>query len=72
MIVASISMSLCFVNLLPIPPLDGGKVLIELIQFVRGRPLPKRAQMIVSYVGLAFFLFVFIYVLRLDLLRYIF
>ena len=30
-IVAAISVSLGFMNLLPIPPFDGGKILIELI-----------------------------------------
>ncbi|MBQ6395433.1 MAG: site-2 protease family protein, partial [Atopobiaceae bacterium] len=69
MLVASVSMSLCFMNLLPIPPLDGGKILLEIIELIRKKPLSKRAQAIVSYVGLAFFLFVFIYVLRLDILR---
>ena len=69
--VAAISMSLGFMNLLPIPPLDGGKILIELIQLVVRRPLSVRAQNIVSYVGLAFFLFVFVFVLRNDLIRYV-
>ena len=69
--VAAISMSLGFMNLLPIPPLDGGKILIELIQLVVRRQLSTRAQNIVSYVGLAFFLFVFIFVLRNDLIRYV-
>ena len=67
--VAAISMSLGFMNLLPIPPLDGGKILIEVIQLVSRRQLSKRAQTIVSYVGLVFFLFVFLFVLRNDILR---
>lgn len=69
LVAASISMSLCFMNLLPIPPLDGGKILIEIIQLIIGRPLSKRAQTAVSYLGLAFFLAIFVYVLRLDILR---
>ena len=69
--VGAISMSLGFMNLLPIPPLDGGKILIELIQLIVRRPLSTRAQNIVSYVGLAFFLFVFVFVLRNDFIRYV-
>ena len=69
MVAAAVSMSLCFMNLLPIPPLDGGKILFEIIELIRKKPLSKKAQAIVSYIGLAFFLFVFIYVLRLDILR---
>ena len=71
LIVAAISMSLGFMNLLPIPPLDGGKILIELIQLVIRRPLPTRVQNAVSYVGLAFFLFVFVFVLRNDVVRFV-
>ncbi len=68
---AMISMSLGVMNLLPIPPLDGGKILIEIIQLVRRKPLSIRAQNYISYAGLAFFLFVFIYVVRLDVMRFI-
>ena len=71
LLVAAVSMSLGFMNLLPIPPLDGGKVLIEVVQLVLRRPLPARAQRAVSYVGLAFFAFVFVFVLRNDLLRFV-
>ena len=68
-VAAAISMSLGFMNLLPIPPLDGGKILIELIQLVLRRELPLRVQNAISYIGLAFFLFVFVFVLRNDILR---
>lgn len=67
--VAMVSMSLGFMNLLPIPPLDGGKILIELVQLVARRPLSLRAQTIVSYVGLAFFAFVFVFALKNDIMR---
>ena len=68
-LMAAISMSLGFMNLLPIPPLDGGKILIEIIQVIIRRPLSIKAQNAVSYVGLAFFAFVFIVALRNDVLR---
>ena len=71
LLAASISMSLGFMNLLPIPPLDGGKIVIELIQAAIKRPLPLKVQNAISYVGLAFFLFVFVVVMRNDVLRYV-
>ena len=71
LLVASVSMSLGFMNLLPIPPLDGGKILIEIVQLIIRRPLSIRAQTIVSYVGVAFFLFIFVVALRNDIVRYI-
>ena len=68
---AIISLSLGFMNLLPIPPLDGGKILVEIIQAVSRHQLSMRTQSIISYVGLAFFLFVFVVVLRNDLVRFV-
>ena len=68
-LMAAISMSLGFMNLLPIPPLDGGKILIELIQVCIRRPLSIKAQNAISYVGLAFFAFVFVVAIRNDILR---
>ena len=68
---ALISFSLGFMNLLPIPPLDGGKLVIEIIQKIAGRELPLKVQTIVSYVGIALFALLFVYMLRSDVLRFI-
>lgn len=71
LMVAAISMSLGFMNLLPIPPLDGGKIVVEIVQLIIRRPLSIKAQNYVSYVGLAFFLFIFVVALRNDILKYV-
>ncbi|HJG37063.1 MAG TPA: M50 family metallopeptidase [Enorma phocaeensis] len=68
---ALISFSLGLMNLLPIPPLDGGKLLIEIVQAVIGRELPLKVQTALSYVGVALFLMLFVYVLRNDVIRFI-
>lgn len=68
---ALISFSLGFMNLLPIPPLDGGKILIETIQAIIRRPLSVRVQNAVSIAGIALFGFLFLYLLRGDILRFI-
>ena len=69
LIVGVISMSLGFMNLLPIPPFDGGKIMIEIIQLAIRRPLPQKAIVVLSYVGMAFILFIFVVVLRNDIAR---
>lgn len=71
LMVAAISMSLGFMNLLPIPPFDGGKILIELIQLVKRGPLSTRAVNVLNYVGMAFILFVFVVVLKNDIFRFV-
>ena len=69
LLAAAISVSLGFMNLLPIPPLDGGKILIEIVQLILRRPLSTKAQNAVSYVGLAFFIFIFCFAVRNDIFR---
>lgn len=70
-LLAAVSMSLGFMNLLPIPPLDGGKMVVELIQLIIRRPLSPKAQAALSYIGVAFFVFVFVFVLRNDIMRFV-
>ena len=50
---ALLSLSLCIINLLPIPVLDGGHLLYYLIELVKGSPLSERAMAAGQYVGLA-------------------
>ncbi len=68
---ALISFSLGLMNLLPIPPLDGGKLLIEVIQAITRREVPLKVQTIISYVGIALFIALFVYVVRNDIIRFI-
>ncbi|MCL7714296.1 RIP metalloprotease RseP [Stenotrophomonas mori] len=50
---ALLSLSLCIINLLPIPILDGGHLLYYLIELVKGSPLSERAMATGQYLGLA-------------------
>ena len=70
-LLAAISLSLGLMNLLPIPPLDGGKLLIELIQLVIRRRVPEKAQTAISYIGLGLMLLLFVFVLGQDIIRYV-
>jgi len=48
-----ISLSLGFLNLLPIPILDGGQILFQLVEWLKGSPLSDRAQALGQQVGIA-------------------
>jgi regulator of sigma E protease len=48
-----ISLELGLLNLLPIPILDGGQILLQLIEWAKGAPLSERAQIIGQQVGIA-------------------
>jgi regulator of sigma E protease len=50
---ATLSLALFVMNLLPIPVLDGGHLLYYLIELVAGRPLSDRMLVAGQYVGLA-------------------
>lgn len=57
----AISVALGFFNLLPIPLLDGGNVMLNLIEWVRGRPLPDAITQVLLWgslllLGSVFFL----------------
>ena len=46
-----ISVNLGIMNLLPIPALDGGRLMFILIEWVRGKPVPPEKEGIVHLVG---------------------
>ena len=50
---ALMSLSLCIINLLPIPILDGGHLLYYLIELVKGSPLSERSMAVGQSIGLA-------------------
>ena len=48
-----ISLTLGFMNLLPIPILDGGQIVIHAVEWLKGSPLSERAQIFGQQVGIA-------------------
>jgi regulator of sigma E protease len=65
--VALISINLGFINLLPIPLLDGGHLLFYLVEGIRRRPLPAKAQEWAFRSGLALLLGFMMFVTINDL-----
>ena len=51
-ILAIISISLGILNLLPIPVLDGGQIVYQLVEAVKGGPMSQRAQILGQQVGI--------------------
>jgi regulator of sigma E protease len=48
-----LSLSLGFLNLLPIPILDGGQIVFQLAEWLKGSPLSERTQVFGQQVGIA-------------------
>lgn len=62
-----ISISLFIMNLLPIPILDGGLILIAIIEFVFHKKINPKIQYYIQFIGLAFIALLFIIGLQGDI-----
>jgi len=67
---AIVSVSLGVLNLLPIPVLDGGQVIYQLAEAVKGAPLSEKAQLIGQQIGIAFLVLVMSFAFYNDLSRF--
>ena len=66
---ALISVNLGFINILPIPGLDGGLILIIMIESFIRRPLSIKARLTIQQVGMAFLLLLMATVMFNDISR---
>lgn len=67
---ALLSINLGIVNLLPIPALDGGKLLLNIIEAIIRRPIPEKAEGVVTMIGFMLLLLLMILVTWNDIQRY--
>ncbi|RMC46619.1 MULTISPECIES: RIP metalloprotease RseP [unclassified Lactobacillus] len=67
---AMISINLGIVNMIPIPGLDGGKFLLNLIEIVRGKPISEDHESLVELIGFGLLLILIIAVTGNDIYRY--
>jgi regulator of sigma E protease len=65
--IAVLSVNLGLINLFPIPVLDGGHLLFYLAEWVRGRPIPPRAQEYGFRAGIALLAALFVFATWNDL-----
>lgn len=66
-----ISISLFIMNLLPVPILDGGLILIAFIEIIIRRRINPRIQYYVQFIGLAFIALLFIIGVKGDILFFL-
>jgi regulator of sigma E protease len=68
---ALLSISLGVINLLPIPILDGGHIMFQLAELVRGKPVSERAQILATQVGLFLVGGLMLFAIYNDLTRFL-
>lgn len=69
---AMISVSLGVMNLLPIPPLDGGRFLVEIVQRIRRKEVTLKTLNYISMAGMALFICFFLVMVNQDVQRFVF
>lgn len=65
-ILALIGVNLAVFNLLPIPALDGSKVVFTVIEWIRGKPINKKVESVIHFCG---FIFLIGFAILVDLLK---
>lgn len=65
-----LNLSLAFFNLIPIPGLDGGRILLVLVGALRGRPLTFSQEQAINLAGFAFVMLLTVFVVVRDVSRF--
>ena len=71
-LLAMLSINLGIFNLIPIPALDGGKILINLIEAIRRKPLKQETESYITLVGVAIMVILMLVVTWNDIMRVFF
>lgn len=66
-----LNLSLAFFNLIPIPGLDGGRILLVLVGALRGRPLSFQQEQAINFGGFAFVMLLMLFVVVRDISRFL-
>jgi regulator of sigma E protease len=64
-----LSVNLGVMNLLPLPALDGGRLLFMFIEVVRGKPVPPEKEGIVHFIGFVALMILMVFVLYNDIAK---
>ena len=71
-LLAMLSINLGIFNLIPIPALDGGKILINLIEAIRRKPLRQETESYITLVGVVIMVVLMLVVTWNDIMRVFF
>ena len=67
---AMLSLNLGIVNLIPIPALDGGKIVMNIIEAIRRKPIPEQYETVVSLIGVGILVVLMVAVTWNDIQRF--
>jgi len=67
--IAFVSVSIGFLNILPFPVLDGGHIVLVLIESIIRRPIPTKTKLVIQQVGMFALLLLIVVVSYHDILK---
>ena len=65
-----ISINLGLIDLLPIPALDGGRIIFILIELIRGKPLDPEKEGLIHFIGFAFLMLLMALIIFKDITKF--
>ncbi|MEJ6400726.1 RIP metalloprotease RseP [Nicoliella lavandulae] len=68
--IAYLSIDLAIMNLLPIPALDGGKIIMNIIEAIRRKRTSEKVETVVTFIGFAFMVVLMVLVTWNDIERF--
>lgn len=68
-IVVLLSVNLGIMNLLPLPALDGGRLLFMFVEVVRGKPVAPEKEGLVHFAGLVVFMVLTVFIMYNDIMK---
>lgn len=66
---AFISINLGIINLLPLPALDGGRLIFLLLELLRGRPVDPQREGFVHFIGFVLLMVLIVFIIYRDIVR---
>ncbi len=68
-LIAIISINIGFLNILPVPALDGGHLVVTIVEGIKGKPIKTKTRIVIQQIGMALLLTLMIFVIYNDILR---
>ncbi|MBD5505879.1 MAG: RIP metalloprotease RseP [Lachnospiraceae bacterium] len=68
-IMVLLSVNLGILNLLPLPALDGGRLLFMFIEVVRGKPIAPEKEGLIHFAGLVVFMVLMVFIMYNDIMK---
>lgn len=67
--IVMLSANLGVMNLLPLPALDGGKLIFLIIEALRGKPVKREHEGMVHFVGMVLLMMLMVYIMFKDIVN---